>query len=229
MSANSRGIEAFLEMMAAERGAAANTLDAYRRDLSDYQAALGRAGKTPFTAETDDITAYLRSLKGRGFSPHRRARGGCRRSGSFIVFSMPRACAAMTRPRSSKGRAAASGLPKVLSVEEVEHLLATAHAAVAQIAPEKSAERLHALRGRSACSNCFMRRACASRSSWRCQGSGAAQRASDPHSRQGRSRTARATLRAGTARHRALSRPPRDAAAAPMALGSSRQAAPAAM
>ena len=29
-------IEAFLEMMSAERGAAANTLAAYRRDLDDY-------------------------------------------------------------------------------------------------------------------------------------------------------------------------------------------------
>ena len=33
--------EAFLEMMSAERGAAANTLAAYRRDLDDASAVLG--------------------------------------------------------------------------------------------------------------------------------------------------------------------------------------------
>ena len=37
-----RHVTAFLEMMAAERGAAANTLEAYRRDLADYLAFLGR-------------------------------------------------------------------------------------------------------------------------------------------------------------------------------------------
>ncbi|HAY49854.1 MAG TPA: recombinase XerD, partial [Thalassospira sp.] len=38
-------ISAFLEMMAAERGASAHTLDAYRRDLEDYAASLS-AGKS---------------------------------------------------------------------------------------------------------------------------------------------------------------------------------------
>ncbi len=58
--ARERGIAAFLEMLAAERGAAANTLEAYRRDLADYHGSLARAGKTPQNAATDDIKAYLR-------------------------------------------------------------------------------------------------------------------------------------------------------------------------
>jgi len=33
-------IAAFLASLAAERGAAKNTLDAYRRDLSDYEASM---------------------------------------------------------------------------------------------------------------------------------------------------------------------------------------------
>ncbi|MGH6831002.1 MAG: site-specific integrase, partial [Methylocella sp.] len=41
-----RLIEAFLEMIAAERGASKNTLDAYAHDLADYAAGLARAGKT---------------------------------------------------------------------------------------------------------------------------------------------------------------------------------------
>ncbi|MHA1549258.1 MAG: site-specific integrase, partial [Alphaproteobacteria bacterium] len=35
-------VEAFLEMMSAERGAADNTLAAYRRDLADYTAFLDK-------------------------------------------------------------------------------------------------------------------------------------------------------------------------------------------
>ena len=34
-------LEAFLEMMSAERGASANTLDAYRRDIEDASAFIG--------------------------------------------------------------------------------------------------------------------------------------------------------------------------------------------
>ena len=60
MSAKDRSLEAFLEMLAAERGAAANTLAAYGRDLGDYQAALGRAGKSALEARSEDIRSYLR-------------------------------------------------------------------------------------------------------------------------------------------------------------------------
>ena len=52
-------IEAFLEMIAAERGATKNTLDAYARDLADYAAGLARAGKAPQNAATGDIRAYF--------------------------------------------------------------------------------------------------------------------------------------------------------------------------
>ena len=40
MSSSSLLIESFLEMMSAERGAAKNTIEAYRRDLSDYAGSL---------------------------------------------------------------------------------------------------------------------------------------------------------------------------------------------
>ena len=42
--ANSRSIEFFLDMLAAERGAAENTLAAYRRDLELAAHAFGRSG-----------------------------------------------------------------------------------------------------------------------------------------------------------------------------------------
>src|SRR5919205_803829 len=41
----------FLDMAAAERGAAANTLDAYRRDLDDYLTFLAESGASPPTAD----------------------------------------------------------------------------------------------------------------------------------------------------------------------------------
>ncbi|MBZ9796422.1 site-specific tyrosine recombinase XerD [Mesorhizobium sp. ES1-4] len=64
-------IEAFLEMMSAERGAAENTLSSYRRDLEDasegIDGGLARAGAA-------DIRAYLDDIAARGFAPTSQAR-----------------------------------------------------------------------------------------------------------------------------------------------------------
>ncbi|RRI04925.1 site-specific tyrosine recombinase XerD [Mesorhizobium tamadayense] len=64
-------IEAFLEMMSAERGAAENTLSSYRRDLEDASEAIdgGLAG-----AAAADIRAYLDDIAARGFAPTSQAR-----------------------------------------------------------------------------------------------------------------------------------------------------------
>jgi integrase/recombinase XerD len=142
--AKDRSLAAFLEMLAAERGAAANTLEAYRRDLADYQGALGRAGKTLQNAATDDIKAYLRGLKTRGLAPSSAARrlSAIRQLHRFLYGEGLRGddpAAILEGPRR------APNLPKILSVEEVEGLLAAAQGQVAA-APEKSAERLNALR-----------------------------------------------------------------------------------
>ena len=45
-----RHIEAFLEMLAAERNAARNTLDAYEADLTDFAEFVTRHGHTTVTA-----------------------------------------------------------------------------------------------------------------------------------------------------------------------------------
>jgi integrase/recombinase XerD len=142
--AKGRSIEAFLDMLAAERGAAANTLEAYRRDLEDYEDALSETGKTPGGVTTDDIKAYLRGLTGRGFAASSSARrlSAIRQLHRFLYAEGQRGddpAAILEGPR----RAAA--LPKVLSVEEVERLLAAAHTGAAE-APEKSVERISALR-----------------------------------------------------------------------------------
>ncbi|MES0128357.1 site-specific tyrosine recombinase XerD [Mesorhizobium sp. M0029] len=64
-------IEAFLEMMSAERGAAENTLSSYRRDLEDasQQIAGGLAA-----AAAADIRAYLDDIAARGFASTSQAR-----------------------------------------------------------------------------------------------------------------------------------------------------------
>ncbi|MDR3407532.1 MAG: site-specific tyrosine recombinase XerD [Methylovirgula sp.] len=142
--AKDRSIAAFLEMLAAERGAAANTLEAYRRDLADYQGALVRTRKTLQNAATDDIKAYLRGLKSRGFAPSSSARrlSAIRQLHRFLYAEGLRGddpAAILEGPRRPPS------LPKILSIEEVERLLAAAQTAVAET-PEKSAARLDALR-----------------------------------------------------------------------------------
>src|SRR5689334_25399082 len=57
----------FLDMLAAERGAGRNTLEAYTRDLDDLGDYLAANGKTIAAATTDDLRAYLATLARRGF------------------------------------------------------------------------------------------------------------------------------------------------------------------
>jgi integrase/recombinase XerD len=67
-------IAPFLEALGAERGAAANTLAAYRRDLESFAAWLHHAGSDPETADRAQIEAYLAALEAGGLSPATRAR-----------------------------------------------------------------------------------------------------------------------------------------------------------
>ena len=64
-------IEAFLEMMSAERGAAENTLSSYRRDLEDASDAIGGGLAAAGAA---DIRAYLDDIAARGFAATSQAR-----------------------------------------------------------------------------------------------------------------------------------------------------------
>jgi integrase/recombinase XerD len=67
----SRDAEAFIEMMAAERGASAHTLDAYRRDLEDFSGFLGEA---PERAQKGDLRDYLGDMAARRLAPRTAAR-----------------------------------------------------------------------------------------------------------------------------------------------------------
>ena len=59
-----RWIAPFLEALAAERGAAANTLAAYRRDLEHFTFWLRGAGADPERAGRPEIEGYLAVLEG---------------------------------------------------------------------------------------------------------------------------------------------------------------------
>ena len=64
----------FLEALEAERGASANTLAAYGRDLGDFVAWLSEAEKDLLNAERADIEAFLLHLAGQGMAESTRAR-----------------------------------------------------------------------------------------------------------------------------------------------------------
>ena len=59
----------FLDMAAAERGAARNTLDAYGRDLDDYLTYLAARGSNPLAADTAMVRAWTADLDVRGLAP----------------------------------------------------------------------------------------------------------------------------------------------------------------
>ena len=135
--------ELFLDMLAAERGAAANTLAAYRRDLDDYAAHLATAKRDVASSASDDIRAYLGVLARRGFSAASVARrlSAIRQLHRFLQAEGHRRddpAAIIEGPR--RGRP----LPKVLTIAEVDRLLAAAQQAVATA--HSDGERLRAAR-----------------------------------------------------------------------------------
>ena len=141
-------IEAFLEMMSAERGAAANTLVSYRRDLDDYGRFLAARANGFAMAGADVVRAYLSDLDDRGFAASSAARrlSAIRQFHQFLVSEQVRAddpTAIIDGPRRL------AHLPKVLSVKEVERLIGTAAANAARTDLEGAARlrvlRLHAL------------------------------------------------------------------------------------
>jgi integrase/recombinase XerD len=135
-------IEGFLEMMSAERGAAKNTIEAYRRDLEDYSAFLSTRQARVMTASRAEVVAYLSSLNAQGLSASSSARrlSAIRQFHRFL-------CADNLRPddptRIVASPRARRPLPKVLSVAEVDKLLSTAEAeASADASPQKQAAAL---------------------------------------------------------------------------------------
>ena len=134
----------FLDMLAAEQGAGNNTLDAYRRDLEDLSQFIGRAKSDFVAADTQTLRDYLADLDVRGFKSTTVARrlSAMRHLFRFLLSERVRdddPAAILSGPK--RGR----GLPKVLSIADVDGLLAHARSLVD--APQASAlQRLRAVR-----------------------------------------------------------------------------------
>ncbi len=131
-----RTAELFLDMLASERGASGNTLEAYRRDLDDYLSFLGKA--PPESVDPKRVRAYLASLDERGFKTSTAARrlSAVRQFHKFLYAEGHAAAdptAAVGAPK--RGRV----LPKVLSVADVDRLIGAAETAVATVSADEAA------------------------------------------------------------------------------------------
>jgi integrase/recombinase XerD len=139
-------IRQFLEMLAAERSATDNTLQAYQHDLQDFAGFLAESGRTVEAATASDIVAYMRVVAERGLAPHTRARrlSAIRQLFRFLtaegVLAEDPGCG-LSGPK--RGR----GLPKTLSIADVDRLIETARARTLSIRDGEKvrAFRLHAL------------------------------------------------------------------------------------
>lgn len=118
-------VEAFLEMMSAERGAAANTLSSYERDLDDLHSFLNARKVSLGSAGSSDLSAYLGDLARRGFQPTSQARrlSTMRQFYKFLYAEGLRGddpTAILDSPKKARP------LPKFLSIDEVGKLLTLA-------------------------------------------------------------------------------------------------------
>jgi integrase/recombinase XerD len=118
-------IEAFLEMMSAERGASANTLEAYRRDLEDASEFLAPSALAE--ARPDDIRTYMGEISRRAFAPSTQARklSALRQFFRFTFTEGERKDDPTSVIDSPKQ---AGSIPKILSVRDVSALLELAAA-----------------------------------------------------------------------------------------------------
>lgn len=170
----SRTIEMFLDMLAAERGAAVNTLESYRRDLANFTAFTMVRKRDPEKADTPMIRKYFTQLSSRGMAPGTSAQhlSALRQFFKFLVSEGLREdnpCTTIDSPRLGRP------LPKYLNEAEVETLLETANG---HGGPEGFAC--------APCSKFYMRPVCGFRVGWHAHDRFNAGRSNAGHSRQGR-------------------------------------------
>jgi integrase/recombinase XerD len=141
-------IEAFLEMLSAERGAAENTLEAYRRDLAHYGEHLFSRGHDFRDASADDIRDHLACLQKSAMAASTQARhlSAIRQFHRFLFADGLRAddpSGPVSSPRQGRG------LPRIMSVDEVGRLIGLAESEAAKeagtVAARGRAKRLYAL------------------------------------------------------------------------------------
>ena len=139
-------IDAFLDMLAAERGASTNTIEAYRRDLSDLDAHFQSRGVSLIDAATADLASHQQALAADGLAASSRARklSAIRQlfkflAGEALIDHDP--AARLSGPKTQRA------LPMTLSITEVDRLITTAETRIAGTSGREHlrAVRLHAL------------------------------------------------------------------------------------
>jgi integrase/recombinase XerD len=118
-------VDAFLEMLTVERGAARNTIESYARDLSDFAEFVAGKGFAVDHADAASCQGYMASLHGRGLSARTSARrlSALRQFHLFLLKEGVRAddpTSQLDTPRLP------SPLPKFLAEAEVDALLEAA-------------------------------------------------------------------------------------------------------
>jgi integrase/recombinase XerD len=118
-------IEAFLDMMSAERGASANTLASYRQDLADFSGAMSRSGGGIRKASREDVKRYLAALSSSGAASSTQARrlSALRQFFGFLYSESVRGddpTDAIDAPQRERT------LPKILTRDDVEKLIEAA-------------------------------------------------------------------------------------------------------
>lgn len=124
-SSDSDLIAGFLDMMEAERGAARNTLDAYRRDLHDFAAHMRAGGASLIGADARAIRTYISGQAQVGLASSSRSRhlATLRQFYRFLAAEErigEDPASGLTGPKMERS------LPRTLSVAEVDRLMETA-------------------------------------------------------------------------------------------------------
>ena len=138
-------IVSFLEALASERGASVNTIDAYRRDLGDYEAYLNARGADALKADAAHVRAFLaaRGARKLGAASLARRLSAIRQFHKFLYaegWRRDNPTLAVEGPRRARP------MPKLLSEAEVERLIATAREGL-DVEERPLRERLEAARG----------------------------------------------------------------------------------
>jgi integrase/recombinase XerD len=138
-------IVSFLEALASERGASGNTIDAYRRDLADYEAYLKTKAIDALKADTNHVRGFLAA---RGGAQKLSAASLARRLSAIRQFHKFLYAEGWRRDNPTlavEGPRRSRPLPKLLSLAEVERLIATAREGL-ELAERPLRERLDAAR-----------------------------------------------------------------------------------
>ena len=143
MAAGSAGlVDMFLEMMSAERGAAMNSVAAYRRDIASYSEFLAGEGRDFTTASTEDVRGFLRHLS----QAHMAGTTISRRLSAvrqFHSFLLAESLCGHNPAAIVEGPKTQRTLPDIVGQDEVGRLLAVA---AERVAGSKGAKLFKAMR-----------------------------------------------------------------------------------